>query len=201
MEFKAAKTTIQNLSSRLHYMLVISLGLLVANVLLIFLVWWALVHQERIIVPAEVKEPFTISGSSVDASYLRQMALFFCNERLNVAPTNVKPNHEIVLQYTDPKYYHKFVTALTGEAEVIVKQNISAVFYPEELIPDPHKLTVLITGTMARFVGNVALPVAKKRFLLKFIYRGGTLKIQEFIDVPTITESKKEEPRESSKIF
>jgi conjugal transfer pilus assembly protein TraE len=191
MEFKAAKTMIQNLSGRLHYVILISIGLLVANIFLVFLVWWSLVHQERIIVPAEVKESFTISGSRVDASYLRQMALFFCNERLNVAPVNVKQNHEIVLQYTDSKHYHEFVTLLNSEEEAIVKQNISAVFYPEETVPDPHKLTVLIKGTMARFVGNVSLPLVKKSFLLKFVYRYGRLKIMEFVDVTEITEKER----------
>lgn len=201
MNFEAAKTIIQNLSGRLHYMLLISIGLLVANIFLIFIVWWSSVHQERIIVPVDIKEPFVISGSRVDASYLRQMALFFCNERLNVTPANVKQNHGIVLQYADQKLYHKFVTILNSEEEEIVKQNISAVFYPEEIIPEPHKLRVLIKGTIARFVGNVPLPLVKKSYLLKFSYRNGNLKVLEFIDVTEIAEGKEEELHESNKIF
>lgn len=200
MEFKVAQTVMQKLSGRLHYMLLISLGLLVANVFLIFIVWWSLVHQERIIVPVDIKAPFTVSGSKVDGSYLKQMAIFFCSARLNITPSNVKENHTIILQYTDQKLYHKFISILTSEATEIVKANISAVFYPEEIIPDPEKITVLIKGTMARFVGNVSLPTIKKSYLLKFSYRNGNLKITEFADVSETTEGKQGESNENTEI-
>jgi conjugal transfer pilus assembly protein TraE len=201
MEFKVAQTIIQNLSGRLRYMLLMSVGLLISNIFLICLMWWSLVHQERIIVPVDVKEAFTVSANRVDASYLRQMAIFFCSARLNITPSNVKENHKIVLQYTDQEFYNKFVSILSSEEEEIVKQNISAVFYPEEVIPDPQKTTVLIKGTMARFVGNVALPVVKKNYLLKFSYRNGNLKITEFVGASEIIEENKEGSNENAKIY
>jgi len=200
MEFEVAKTIIQKLSGRLHYMLLMSVGLLVSNIFLIFLVWWSLVHQERIIVPVDVKEAFTVSANKVDASYLRQMAIFFCSARLNITSSNVKENHKIVLQYTDQELYNKFVSILSSEEEEIIKQNISAVFYPEEVIPDPEKTTVLIKGTMARFVGNVPLPTIKKNYLLKFSYQNGNLKITEFADVSETIEEKKVGSNENAKI-
>jgi len=200
MDFKAAQTSIQDLSDRLRYMRLISIGLLASNVFLIFLVWWSLARQERIIVPVDVKEAFTISGSRVDASYLRQMAIFFSSARLNITSSNVKANHKIVLQYTDQELYNKFVSILSTEEEEIIKQNISAVFYPEEVIPDPQKITVLIKGTMARFVGNVPLPTVKKNYLIKFSYRNGNLKITEFADVSETNEEKKVGSNENAKI-
>ena len=89
MEFQTAKTKLQQLSGRLHYLLIISIGLLIANLFLGWLIGWSLFHQKRVIVPVALKQPFVVSDSMVDASYLRQMALFFVAERLSVTPGNI----------------------------------------------------------------------------------------------------------------
>jgi hypothetical protein len=77
MEYETAQTKLKILSSRLHYLLLVSIGLLISNIFLVWLVGWSFAHQKRTIVPAEIRQAFTISNSVVDASYLRQMALFF----------------------------------------------------------------------------------------------------------------------------
>ena len=137
MEFQTAKTKLQILSGKLHYLLLISLGLLISNIFLIWLVGWSFLHQKRVVVPVEFKKPFVISDTTVDASYLRQMALFFIAERLNVTPANINQGHNLILQYTDSKFYHEFLSILAKEKEEVIKQNISSVFYPEEIIPNP----------------------------------------------------------------
>jgi len=184
MEYKAAISQLQLLSKTLKYMSLISFGLLLSNILLIWLVSWAFVHQKRTIVPAEIRQPFTISDASVDASYLKQMALLFSTQRLNISPVNVTQNHNFVLQHTDPKYYHDFVAVLNTEKQEVIKQNISSVFYPEDVIPDTNKMNVLIKGTLARWVGSLAIPQTKKCYLITFTYNSGNLKVLSFAGFP-----------------
>ena len=182
MEFKTAQAKLRILSGRLHYLLLISIGLLISNIFLGWLVGWSFTHQKRVIIPVEFKQPFSISDSTVDASYLRQMALFFITERLNITPTNINQSHNLILQYTDSRFYHEFVDILDKEKQAVIKQNISSVFYPEEVIPNVKELSVLIKGSLAHWVGNTALAPNKKNYVVKFHYKSGDLKVASFFE-------------------
>ena len=96
MEYRMAQSKIQALSNRLHYLLLMSIGLLISNISLVWLVGWSFLHQKRTIVPTEISQAFTVSDTAVDASYLCQMALFFVAERLNISPSNINQNHNII---------------------------------------------------------------------------------------------------------
>ena len=182
MEFQTAKTKLQQLSGRLHYLLIISIGLLIANLFLGWLIGWSLFHQKRVVVPIALKDPFVVSDNMVDASYLRQMALFFITERLSVTPGIINQSHNLILQYTDSRFYHEFFAILSKEKEAVIKQNISSVFYPEEVFPNPKELTVMIKGTLVHWVGTAPLTPVKKSYLIKFSYRSGDLKIVSFFE-------------------
>ncbi len=188
MEYPAAQNKLQALSGRLHYLLLISIGLLISNIFLVWLVGWSFLHQKRTIVPTEISRSFTVSDVTVDASYLCQMALFFVNERLNITPTNINQNHNIILQYTDPLFYHEFVGILSKEKQAVTKQNISSVFYLEEIIPNTKDLSVSIKGSLMHWVGSLALAPVKKSYILRFSYRAGVLKVLSFSDV-AVTEA------------
>lgn len=182
MEYPTAQNKIKELNSRLHYLLLISICLIISNIFLVWLVGWSFLHQKRTIVPAQIKQAFTISDTVVDASYLRQMALFFVGERLNITPSSIDQNHNVLLQYIDPKFYHTFVRILVNEKQAVMKQNISSVFYPDEIIPNVNDLTVLIKGSLIHWVGGLSLTPTKKYYLLKFSYRSGNLKVLSFFE-------------------
>lgn len=183
MEFQAAKTILQKLTGRLHHLLLMSIGLLISNIFLVWLVGWSFIHQKRVVVPVEFKKSFVVSDSTVDASYLRQMALFFVAERLNVTPGNVNQCHNLILQYTDSRFYHDFIDILNKEKDEVIKQNISSVFYPEEIIPNAKELNVLIKGTLAHWVGGISIEPVKKNYMVKFSYRSGDLKVMSFFEI------------------
>lgn len=180
MKYQTAQTEIQILSGRLHHLLLISTGLLIANIFLVWLASWAFLHQKRTIVPAEIRQSFTISDSVVDASYLQQMALMFVSQRLNITPSNIDHNHGVILQYTDHKFYHALVGILAQEKQAVLKQNISAVFYPEQVIPNVQDLSVMITGSLVHWVGAAALAPVKKTYIIRFTYQSGILKVRSF---------------------
>jgi conjugal transfer pilus assembly protein TraE len=183
MEFKSALAKLEVLSGRLHYMLLISLGLLISNLVLSYFVGWSFSHQERTIVPVSINAPFTVSDYKVDTSYLRQMALFFVSARLNLTPGSIESSQNTILQYTAPQFYHEFADILEQERKQVIKQNISAVFYTTEVIPDSEKLQVVISGTLSRWVGSLTLPPVKKNYLIKFAYNSGILKVLAFSEV------------------
>lgn len=182
MEFKTAVSKLEALTLKNSFLIFLCLGLLVSNISLVCLVGWSIMHQKRTIVPV-VDRSFTVSDYRVDNSYLRQMALFFVAERLNILPTNVKTSHNILLQYTDPEFHHDFLKLLSDEEEEIIKQNISSVFYVEEVIPDASNLQVEIKGTLNRYVGSLSIPPVHKKYLLKFTYKSSFLKVLSFTEI------------------
>lgn len=182
MEFKSAITKIEALTIKNSFLILLSVGLLISNICLAWLTGWAIMHQKRTIVPV-VDKAFTVSDYKVDASYLRQMALFFISERLNIAPGNIQSAHNVLLQYTDPEFHAQFSKLLETEAEEITKQNISSAFYPEEIIPDTNNLQVVIKGTLNRWVGGLSIPPVHKKYLLKFTYKSSFLKVLSFAEM------------------
>lgn len=183
MEFKTAKTKIESLSERFYFVLLVCVALLISNVLLVGLTAWSFTHQRTTIIPAVLTKPITVSNYSADTSYLRQMGLFFATERLNLTPENVKQNHKILLQYTDPKFYQEFFKILDQEQETIIKQKLSSVFYPTAVIVDPGKLIVYLKGTLNRSVGSLALNSMPKSYLIKFSYSSGILRVRSFSSI------------------
>jgi len=180
MKFAASQTKLEQLTNRLHYLLVMSIGLLVANVFLVLLAGWAFWRHTTLVVPTEISQPFTIANSAVDASYLQQMALFFISERLNITPQNVEHGHKIILQHTDAAFYNQFVGILNKEKESVMKQNISSAFYPQEVLVNSKQLLVKVKGSLAHWVGSTPLVSSEKHYVIKFTRRGGRLKVASF---------------------
>ncbi len=180
MKFETAQTKLEQLNNRVHYLVVMSMGLLVANIFLVLLAGWAFWHHTTLVVPTEVNQAFTVSNSAVDANYLRQIALFFASERLNITPHNIEHSHSIILQHTDPAFYNQFVEILNKEKETVIKQNISSAFYPQEVLVNSKNLLVRIKGSLAHWVGNTPLSSSDKSYVIKFTYRSGQLKVASF---------------------
>jgi conjugal transfer pilus assembly protein TraE len=118
------------------------------------------------------------------------MSLFFLTERLTVTPSTVKGQHQLLLSMTDSVFYANFSALLASEASAIEKQKISSVFYPQTIQVNPDTLSVVITGTLHRFVGERALAPTDKTYRLQYGYRQGQLAVREFSEMEGKTHEK-----------
>jgi len=189
MRFKIAKEKLEQIKERFNLLVFVCAGLLLSNVVLAFLVYWSVLHESRWIVPTTIRREFKLSDYAVDDSYLRQMSLFFINERLNVSPETIDSSHQLLLESIAPKYYHVLSGVLANEAAVVRAQKISSVFYPLGMTIDSKGLRVEINGILHRYVGERALPPIPKQYLLTFQYHLGDLKILSFIDLSNTDDS------------
>jgi type IV conjugative transfer system protein TraE len=176
------RNKLQLLASGNKYLLMICVGLLMSNLLLIFIVSKSFNYQQKIIVPADLQS-FVVSGKAIDASYLEQMARFFVVERLNVTPYNVEQAHHAILHHVDHRFYAKFSKILSLERETIQKQNISSIFYLADTQIDHQQLKVTMKGKLTRWSGAIVLPEVERKIELEFSYRHGALKITSFNSV------------------
>ena len=182
MDIKIARSHLEKLSGRFNMLMVLSAGLLLANIGLVFLLWWSMIHQETVIVPVTTKASFSVSASSVDASYLRQMSLVFLNDRLNITPASVDENGRLLLGYIAPEFYHEMSSVLASEAKMIKQDKVSSVFYPGFIKVYPKQLAVEVKGVLKRWVGERSLPDVKKDYVIAYHYGYGKLSIKSFAE-------------------
>ncbi|MFO2971155.1 type IV conjugative transfer system protein TraE [Legionella pneumophila serogroup 10] len=180
MDFKSYQSRLSQLSARFNLMVVLAFGLLVSNVFLscfLFKVWN---HHTVEVTPFSGAPSYLKSASNVDGHYLSLMAENFVNERLNVTPETVDANHQRLLSYVGHQNYTSMLRFLTNEAKVIKAKKMSSIFYIDKNKANPHELTVVVSGTLKRFVGLQALNDERKTYFLQFQYKDSRLSIVQF---------------------
>jgi conjugal transfer pilus assembly protein TraE len=152
-------------------------------VLLIFGLLYAFTHQRIVITPPVVERSFWVGHNDVSAEYLAEMTNFFMGLRFNLSPANTAIQRDILLRYTDPRYYQSMKTLLVKEGDKISKDHISLSFYPVDVKVDPQTLTAQITGDLASTVGNTALPTERLTYQIHYTYHDGRLLVQSFEEI------------------
>jgi conjugal transfer pilus assembly protein TraE len=180
MDFKSYQSRLSQLSARFNLMVVLVFGLLVSNVLLSSFLFKAWNHRTIEVTPFSGEPSYLKSASRVDGHYLSLMAENFVNERLNVTPETVDANHQRLLSYVNHQNYTSMLRRLTNEAKVIKAKKMSSIFYIDKNKANPHKLTVVVSGVLKRFVGLQALNDERKTYLLQFQYKDSRLSIVQF---------------------
>lgn len=180
MDFKSYQSRLSQLSARFNLMVVLVFGLLVSNALLSCLLFKAWNHHTIEVTPFSGTPSYLKSAASVDGHYLSLMAENFINERLNVTPETVDANHRRLLSYVGHQQYTQILRLLSNEAKVIKAKKMSSIFYIDKNKPNPHELTVVISGILKRFVGLKALNDERKTYVLQFQYKDSRLSILKF---------------------
>lgn len=168
------------LKKSVNLWVVISAALMLSNVILVFLCWYALAHQKIEITPFFGNQGYMKSDSEVDVHYLNQMSENFILTRLNVTPSNIKANHARLLNYIDSRYYPMLTESLLREQKQVMHQKISSYFDIESIHSNPSELKTTLTGHLRRFVGMRELPAKSATYALKYAYHLGRLSIISF---------------------
>ena len=139
------------------------------------------IHEKTIVTPPVIEKSFWVHGERVSPEYLEQMALFFAGLALTYHPDNIDDQVRIFLRYADPAVYGALAARLEADAEKVRRNNLSAVFYPQEV--RVKGLQVALTGQLASFVGNKPIETRQGVFRFQFDYRGGRLFVSQFEEV------------------
>ena len=180
---KAWGSKLQSLSRSNNGLFVLVVLLAISNVI----AWGAYIKasQRYIIVgvPPHVSAPFKVTDSGVDASYLKQMSLFYIDTRLNFNEGMIAGADQILLENTDSRYYAALKSQLLQEQTYIKDHKISSYFVPTIIKTDPIDLNVLVEGILERWVGLESIGKENKTYRLQFSYDDGRLKIKSFQEV------------------
>ena len=158
------------LKKSVNLWVVISASLMLSNVILALICWYAIAHQKIEVTPFFGNQGYMKSDTAVDTHYLDQMSENFILTRLNVTPSNIKANHARLLNYIDSRYYHALTEILLREQKQVTNQKISS----------PSELKTILKGHLRRFVGMRELPAKSATYELKYTYHLGRLSIISF---------------------
>lgn len=183
MDFSVYQTRLSQLSARFNLMVALVFGLLVANILLVILVWYFSAHQRVLVTPFDGGRGFSNSSATVDSAYLSMMSENFIYSRLNVTPETVASNHKRLLMFVDGSNYAGMQAKLAHEVAVIEKNKISSDFIITDMQLEPGALKARVTGVLNRFVGMRELKSARITYELAFRYRHARLSILSFTKV------------------
>ena len=180
MDFKIYQHRLTALSGRFNLMVTLVIGLLVTNILMGSLAYYAHFHQRIEVTPFFGQPRYANSENSVDSQYLALMSENFIYLRLNTTPETVKFNHKRLLSFVGSAQYKVFNEQLEKESKLIVQEAISSHFDIESIHPNAHKLSCEISGVLKRTVGGRELKDERLTYNLQFRYNQGTLQITQF---------------------
>lgn len=189
MEFRIKQHRTQQLADRLNVMVFFALGLLITNILLASLSWYALVHQRMEITPFMGGETYQKSEAVLDVHYLQMMSENFIYARLNVTPETVLENHKRLLSFVDARHYVDFSAQLHKEAQLIQKQKIASHMEILSIKPNATNLNCVVQGIVKRSVGIRALPDELMTYTLQFKYHLGRFRIERFTHQPGVNHA------------
>ena len=171
---------LQKISKSANGMFVLVLILLLTNLI----GWVAYIKASQrymlLVTPPSVSAPFQVSDSGVDASYLKQMSLFFINTRLNFTDKTISGVDQIILENTDSAYYASLKAQLLKERSYIKAHAASSYFVVSKVRVDPNTMSAIISGNLKRWVGVKNIGSESKAYRIKFSYDDQKLKIKSF---------------------
>ena len=169
---------ILRLSKLLNLLLVIGLvGSLVVSVVLAIALSNVSSEKSRTLVPPSISRAFTVSDTTVDASYLHIMGEYFLNLKLNVTPANVTRQYGLLLDYVPADNWPSVQPTLVKDAENLRKHNATSRF---DALPDKTHISLESmqfkqTGSLVKTVGDRTLPPEQTTYIVQMAYIDGEI--------------------------
>jgi conjugal transfer pilus assembly protein TraE len=154
MDWRAYQSRLNQLTHQRNGYLVLAAGLLGLSLVLAGVVYSQIGRERLIVVPPSVDKPFHINGTTVDASYLEQLSLYWAQLRLSVDAASAPYQHATLLRHVAPALYPTLKNQLARERHTLQKQHLSTVFYPRSVTAKPQALTATVQGELTQLVGQ-----------------------------------------------
>jgi conjugal transfer pilus assembly protein TraE len=152
-------------------------GLQVFNCLLLFSV---LDQKRTILIPVGNPAKVSVSGSSADTSYLREMGRYIAGLGLSYNPGTVRQQYEELLSLFDPERFASAKEQLYEAADTVETAGASSVFFIAEMTDHPEQKILDISGTRQLFVQDKKTDEKHLVYRLSYQIRDGRFWIVDF---------------------
>lgn len=152
-------------------------GLQVFNCLLLFSV---LDQKRTILIPVGNPTKVSVSGSSADTSYLREMGRYIAGLALNYNPGTVRSQYEELLSLFSPERFASAKEQLYDAADTVETAGASSVFFIADMTDHPEQRILDIAGTRQLFVQDKKTEEKQLGYRLSYQIRDGRFWIVDF---------------------
>lgn len=160
---------------------IISTVIVVSNLVL---TCYLFTNKERVvIIPANISNEFWTERRAVSKEYLEEMTVFFTSQLLDVTPSSMSYQRNVILRNVAPSVYDLLKNKLIKEEERYKKENLATTFVPSKIVINATKLKALVTGVLTSYVNGKEVSQVSDQYLLKFNYNAGKLVIKSFARV------------------
>jgi conjugal transfer pilus assembly protein TraE len=149
---------------------------------------------QTIILPPETKQSFWVEGNRFSPVYLEEQGMYFAHLLLDVSPSNILAQGEILLRYVDATSHGAFKTRLFQEEQRLKRDNLSCHFIAVECEVFPEAMAVEITGDLNGYVANKKISTHRETYRLQFTSSKGRL----FLKAMTVIKTDQKIPEEST---
>ena len=170
--------TLKNLLKQRNALLVVTAGLALSNLILVF----GVINSKEtvILVPPEIKQDFSFRGGSPSESYLEEMSLFFTSLVLDNSEASFSYKSDLILKYASPECYGRLKKHLMDSQERYKNEGLTTHFRPTEIKVNAAKLFVTIVGEMDSFVAGTKVTSSKETYCIEYKFQNGFLSIVSF---------------------
>lgn len=172
MELNVKQSIVSRQGARLNLLVLLCVGLMVANILLAIGCIYAFSHKTTRYIPFGAERAFSMSSNRVSASYLNMMSQDLVGLIFNVTPKTVVASHKLALQMIAPDAYSHFVNVFEQDTDNIIQNQVASSFYITAIRVNPATLTTVVSGVLHRSVGERALPPVMTAYSIQFSYNG-----------------------------
>ena len=152
-------------------------GLQIFNCLMLFSV---LDQKRTILIPVGNPTTISVSGSSADPSYLREMGRYIAGLGLNYNPGTVRQQYEELLSLFSPDRFASAKEKLYEAADTVETAGASSVFFIAEMTDHPERKILDITGSRQLFVQDKKTDERQSVYRLSYQIRDGRFWINDF---------------------
>lgn len=154
-------------------------GLQVFNCLLLFSV---LDQKRTILIPIGNPNKVSVSGSSADTTYLREMGRYVAGLGLSYNPGTVRQQYEELLSLFSPERFASAKEQLYEAADTVEIAGASSVFFIADMTNHPEQKILDITGTRQMFVQDQKTDEKQLVYRLAYQIRDGRFWINDFAE-------------------
>ena len=140
----------------------------------------ASVERMTVLVPAVAGPSWEVGGGRAGSRYLEDMGRTVAVTLLTLTPESAEHAREAAARLAHASARGAIGAWVAAEAGRMERRDLSTAFYPGRIEADPGRMTVLVSGELATWVGREPVSRERKRYRLSFRVDAGRIGLLRF---------------------
>ena len=140
----------------------------------------ASVERMAVLIPAVTGASWEVGRSRAGLRYLEDMGRTVAVTLLTLTPENAEHVREAAARLSHASARGAIGAWVAAEAGRMERRDLAIAFYPERIEADPERLTAVVAGDLATWIGREPVSRERKRYRLAFRVDGGRIGLLRF---------------------